>query len=214
MSSEEEFKGRREVEERTAMLLRRKQSPISSENKPLDKPTKRQSSEISNLMSQLMSKKQVYTNEVHLSKEDPGYGTPLEGTKTAARGRKAVDHVSKEIVELCEVIWTHGQMKGNFDEEEETTVIMFGELFTLYTRISSKVVGLLLRARKYNLVYFEGETLFQGQDDNTPVFLIRSIPEIKEMFKSGSDPKNFQWGQLSIDQKSANQKETTETDTK
>ena len=30
-------------------------------------------------MSQLMSKKQVYTNEVHLSKEDPGYGTPLEG---------------------------------------------------------------------------------------------------------------------------------------
>ena len=34
------------------------------------------------------------------------------------------------------------------------------------------------------------------------------------MFKSGSDPKNFQWGQLSIDQKSANQKETTETDTK
>jgi hypothetical protein len=37
-----------------------------------------------------------------------------------------------------------------------------------------KVVGLLLRARKYNLVEFEGETLFQGQNDLTPIFLIRS----------------------------------------
>jgi hypothetical protein len=36
----------------------------------------------------------------------------MTGTKTAARGRKAHQHVSKEIVELCEVIWNHGQMKG------------------------------------------------------------------------------------------------------
>jgi hypothetical protein len=36
-----------------------------------------------------------------------------------------------------------------------------------------QVVGLLLRARKYKLVEFEGETLFQGRDTKTPVFLIR-----------------------------------------
>jgi hypothetical protein len=40
--------------------------------------------------------------------------------------------------------------------------------------VLSQVVGLLLRARKYNLVEFEGETLFQGQNDFTPIFLVRS----------------------------------------
>lgn len=36
-----------------------------------------------------------------------------------------------------------------------------------------QVVGLLLRARKYKLVEFEGETLFQGRDDKTPIYLLR-----------------------------------------
>ena len=36
-----------------------------------------------------------------------------------------------------------------------------------------QVVGLLIRARKYKLVEFEGETLFQGRDDQTPVYLLR-----------------------------------------
>jgi len=180
-----------EISEKTAMLMRKK---VGSRSKvELEKPTKRQSAEISNLMSQLMDKRTVFTEEMHLTKDDPRYGTPLEGTKTAARGRQAHAHISKEIIELCEIIWTHGQIRGNTDE---TTVILFGDLFQLYTRISSKVVGLLLRARKYNLIHFEGETLFQGQDDLTPIYLIRSLKEIRQVFKSGSDPKNFEWGQL------------------
>lgn len=173
------------------MLMRKK---VGSKGKvELEKPTRRQSAEISNLMSQLMDKRTVFTKEMHLTKDDPRYGTPLEGTKTAARGRQAHAHISKEIIELCEIIWTHGQIRGNTDE---TTVILFGDLFQLYTRISSKVVGLLLRARKYDLIHFEGETLFQGQDDLTPIYLIRSLKEIRQVFKSGSDPKNFEWGQL------------------
>jgi len=194
--TDQNFKGRGEVKERTALLLRKKRDPDPEAGPGVQKPTRRQSAEISNLMSQLTMKKQKFTTEVHLSKDDPNYGKPLEGTQTAARGRKAHQHISREIVELCEIIWTHGQMHGNYDEDDETTVMAFGELFQMYTRISSKVVGLLLRARKYELVYFEGETLFQGQNDLTPIFLIRSLPKIREMFKSGSDPKSFEWGKL------------------
>ena len=32
------------------------------------------------------------------------YGTPVEGSKTEERGRKAHERLSKEIVELCEII--------------------------------------------------------------------------------------------------------------
>ena len=36
-----------------------------------------------------------------------------------------------------------------------------------------KVVGLLQRGRKYEIVQFEGETLFQGRDDLTQILLKR-----------------------------------------
>jgi hypothetical protein len=35
-------------------------------------------------------------------------------------------------------------------------------LLQMYTSISNKVVGVLLRARKHKFVDFEGETLFQA----------------------------------------------------
>merc|ERR1711974_358112 len=105
--------GQREVVERTAMLMRKKDINKRIE---LDKPIRRQSAEISNLMSQLMDKRTIFTQEMHLKKDDPRYGTPLEGTKTAARGKKAHDHISKEIIELCEIIWTHGNLKGNTED--------------------------------------------------------------------------------------------------
>ena len=50
------------------------------------------------------------------------------------------------------------------------------ELFELYKVISSKVVGLLLRARKHGLVQFEGEMLYQGRDDNV---IINMDPTVK-----------------------------------
>lgn len=159
-------------------------------------PKKRQTENISEKVSQLSEKMSAsrFTQTVHLKKDDPNYGTPQEGTQTAARGRKAHAHISKEIVELCELIHIHGQMTGQ--EGQESIGILFGDLFNLYTRISNKVVGVLQRARKYKLVTFEGETLFQGRDNETPVWLIRSLDEVREVFKSGEDPASFQWGQV------------------
>ena len=36
------------------------------------------------------------------------YGTPVEGSKTEQRGRKAHERLSKEILELCEIIGEAG----------------------------------------------------------------------------------------------------------
>ncbi len=69
-------------------------------------------------------------------------------------------------------------MNGVEDEDDHTAAILFGDLFRMYTRISDKVVGLLLRARKYGLVHFEPEMLFQGQDDDEPVFLVKPMQQI------------------------------------
>ena len=57
--------------------------------------------------------------------------------------------------------------------------IQFGRLFEIYVRISNKLVGVLLRARKHGLVHFEGETLFQRRDDHVPVSLLRPSKEIR-----------------------------------
>ena len=53
--------------------------------------------------------------------------------------------------------------------------IKFKNLFSIYTKISNKLVGLLLRARKHNYLEFEGEVLFQGRDDETLIKLINEI---------------------------------------
>lgn len=73
------------------------------------------------------------------------------------------------------------------DEDGEVTSIMFfGDLFRLYTRISDKVVGILLRAKKYGLVYFEPEMLFQGQHDETAVFLTKPMAHIYAEFNANN----------------------------
>ena len=79
------------------------------------RPKKQQCSEIAELTSQLSKKLNPtnFTKEVHLRPSDPGYGTPQEGTKTAVRGRRAHESISKEIIEMAELIWEHGQMTGN-----------------------------------------------------------------------------------------------------
>ena len=71
----------------------------------------------------------------------------------------------------------------NDDEDnEQKSMMLFGDLFKLYTRISDKVVGILLRARKYDLVHFEPEILFQGQDDDEPIVLMKPMQEIYEIY--------------------------------
>src|SRR5687768_12288566 len=54
--------------------------------------------------------------------------------------------------------------------------------FQLYTVISDKLVGSLLRARKKGLIDFEGEMLYQRRDDNVPITLVKTLDEVNEYF--------------------------------
>ncbi|XP_015793088.1 actin-binding Rho-activating protein [Tetranychus urticae] len=107
-----------------------------------------------------------------LTKINSSYGRPAEGSKTLQRGLIAHSHVTKEVKYLCEIIRDSG-----VDAADGTTSITFGRLFKIYVAISDKVVGMLLRARKYGFVDFEGEMLYQGQDDNTIIRLIKMPPK-------------------------------------
>ncbi|XP_058446730.1 actin-binding Rho-activating protein isoform X1 [Malaya genurostris] len=112
-----------------------------------------------------------------ISKEE--YGRPKAGSLTEYRGKKANIQVYQEMLELCTVIADEGQPLSK--KEPELKVILFGELFNIYTHINDKLVGLLLRARKHELIQFEGEVLFQRRDDNVPVFLQKPIQEIRSI---------------------------------
>ena len=108
---------RRQSEEISHRMSRlsNKSNKVDSKNKQVyEAPKRRQCSEIAKLTSQLDQKLHPthFTQEVHLKPSDPGYGKPQEGTETAARGKKAHEHISSEIVEMSEIIWEHGQMTG------------------------------------------------------------------------------------------------------
>lgn len=98
---------------------------------------------------------------------DPAYGRPPEGSRTEQRGRDAHSHVGREVEELCLVIRSTGR-RG----DDGRVSVTFGQLFETYVTISNKVVGILLRARKHGLVRFEGEMLWQGQDDDVVITLL------------------------------------------
>ena len=88
------------------------------------------------------------------------------GSKTDARGRKAGAHISQEVFDLCELIFFAGE-----DFPGCIKAILFGDLFTMYTKISNKVVGMLIR--RHGLVKFSGEMLYQGQDDDKIIRLVK-----------------------------------------
>lgn len=116
-----------------------------------------------------------------LSKDDPNYGHPTEGSKTEKRGQQAGQLITSEVRVLCENLHEFGT-----PQPDGTRAITFGELFQLYTSISNKLVGILLRARKHGLVDFEGEMLYQRRDDGVVIKLLRPVAEIhREM---GYDP--------------------------
>ncbi|XP_053556391.1 actin-binding Rho-activating protein-like [Bombina bombina] len=104
---------------------------------------------------------------VRLHKGDNGYGRPEEGSKTEERGNRAKNHIHKEIEEMCLIIRDMG-VKGR----DGRIRVTFGRLFQQYVRISDKVVGILLRARKHKHLDFEGEMLWQGVHDNVVITLL------------------------------------------
>uniref|UniRef100_A0A8D0D168 Actin-binding Rho-activating protein n=1 Tax=Sander lucioperca TaxID=283035 RepID=A0A8D0D168_SANLU len=108
-----------------------------------------------------------YSMSLRLQKGEEGYGRPKEGTKTAERAKRAEQHIHREIADMCYVIRT----MADPDPDGEIRVT-FGQLFDRYVRISDKVVGILMRARKHGKVAFEGEMLWQGQDDEVIITLL------------------------------------------
>lgn len=63
------------------------------------------------------------------------------------------------------------KLNGSIDRDG-FSFIEFGRLFEIYNKISNKVVGLLLRARKHGLIDFAGEMLFQRRDDNVIIKIL------------------------------------------
>ncbi|XP_074470315.1 actin binding Rho activating protein b [Sebastes fasciatus] len=108
-----------------------------------------------------------YSMSLRLQKGEEGYGRPKEGTKTAERAKRAEQHIHREIADMCFVIRTMAD-----PELDGKTRVTFGQLFDRYVRISDKVVGILMRARKHGKVAFEGEMLWQGQDDGVIITLL------------------------------------------
>ncbi|XP_008146680.3 actin-binding Rho-activating protein [Eptesicus fuscus] len=105
------------------------------------------------------------SNRLH--KGDEGYGRPKEGTKTAERAKRAEEHIHREIMDMCFIIRTMARHR-----RDGKIQVTFGDLFDRYVRISDKVVGILMRARKHGLVDFEGEMLWQGRDDHVVITLL------------------------------------------
>ena len=110
-----------------------------------------------------------------LSGHDDTYGRPAEGSKTEYRGKQAGVRISNEVVELCDVIENLG-----VPQKDGTFAVTFGVLFEAYTRISNKLVGMLMRARKQKLIDFKGEMLFQRRDDDVIIRLIRRPDDLRE----------------------------------
>ena len=149
----------------------------------------------------------------NLNKHDKGYGTPVEGSKTEERAKLAHERISREILEMCCVVYDNRRKHGmdslnqniarnescepnlamkakDIADQNVVAVIDFKRLFDIYVGISNKLVGVLLRARKYGIVDFPGETLFQRRDDDVIIKLLYTPNEVKERLKQ----KTFSWG--------------------
>lgn len=113
-------------------------------------------------------------------RNDKEYGRPVAGSKTETRGRFAGAHISQEVKQLCQIILQMGE-----EQPDGTFSVTFRRLFDRYTRISNKVVGMLLRARKQNLVHFEWEMLFQRRDDDVIITLLHMPEELE------NDPEEY-----------------------
>lgn len=99
---------------------------------------------------------------MRLKKGDVGYGSPIPGSQTAGRAAAASDWVNTEIAKLIEIIESNASAVDPATGEKSIT---FGDLFNIYQDVSTTLVGTLQRARKRNLIAYEGEMLYQGRHD-------------------------------------------------
>ena len=111
------------------------------------------------------------------------YGQPPPGSKTELRGRRAGMLISSEVIEVCiNILRTgHRNMDGTY-------IVSFGFLFDMYTKISNKLVGMLLRARRQKLIEFEGEMLYQRRDDNVIIKIVKIPKELEGLYQEIDGP--------------------------
>ena len=106
-----------------------------------------------------------------LDKDDPNYARPVEGSMTAIRGHMAGERISGEIRQLTAIMRQYAHRQTLPDGRVRYSV-PFGKLFDMYAKISNKLVGILMRARKQGLVDFEGEMLWQRRDDHVMISMV------------------------------------------
>lgn len=117
----------------------------------------------------------VYNEKTRLMEatDQSDYGI-TKNDKSYKRGVKANNQIHAEVKELCEIIASNGYKLTN--KPDSLIAIKFKSLFNMYTVISNKLVGVLLRARKHGYVDFKGEILFQARDDHVQITLLK-VPE-------------------------------------
>ncbi|CAD6185968.1 unnamed protein product [Caenorhabditis auriculariae] len=130
-------------------------------------------------------KKNPYSDSYDIQKfSAKDYGRPPPGSKTEARGKKAAAYICRELLFLCETI------EANAHGDPPHRWIKFGPLFTTYSYYSGSLVGMLIRARKYGLLHFTGEMLYQVQDDDKVITMLLPLEEIRKGLVASGDPAN------------------------
>lgn len=97
----------------------------------------------------------------------------------APQFRPEGSHTKRTDIEvLCEIIYAHGERY-----EDGTAAIGFTWLFKVINK--ANVVGILIKAKKHGLVFFDGEIVFasvRSEDDDEFVVLQKPIGEIRRAF--------------------------------
>jgi hypothetical protein len=75
---------------------------------------------------------------------------PVAGSKMDIRGKRAHTHISKEVLQLCQIIYEHGEPIEDMTEDgRNQIVISFGELFQVHYDTRLNIFHLSLWTRKY-----------------------------------------------------------------
>eukprot|EP00038_Savillea_parva_P002403 m.114029 g.114029 ORF g.114029 m.114029 type:complete len:1009 (-) comp10824_c1_seq1:124-3150(-) len=103
---------------------------------------------------------------------DDGYETVAERAVDAARSMDGY------IRTLIEVIQTHGKKpameQGGDTAAAPLSIVTFGQLFEHTANVFDSLVGIIKTARKYGVVACDKDQLWQGQDDDEEIALLKA----------------------------------------
>ena len=96
-----------------------------------------------------------------------GYGKAPKGSESAARAKKGKKWVKTQVKQLCQIIAD----MGTAHPKNGRIRVQFGPLFIAYQDISDTLVGMLQRSKKWGLIKYKGEMLWQGRDNDVWIVL-------------------------------------------